>query len=200
MSNPHDRQILNSVVNPLLPLGEGVFDDDRVLPDTLQDEEPDSAAVKRSKALEKKAVLSCEEGRLSEALALLTEAVSVAPERPSPFNNRAQVYRLQGDTDLALKDLESAIELSGGRGRSACQAFCQRGLILRRDGRDDEALADFRKSADLGSDFAKSLLVQLNPYAAMCNKMLKNVFKALEEGSDAVQNPFKNVDINKHQG
>ena len=40
-------------------------------------------------------------------------------------------------------------------------------------------------------------LFQMNPYAAMCNKMLKNVFAALEEGSPHVQNPFHDVDDKK---
>lgn len=66
-------------------------------------------------------------------------------------------------------------------------------MLNRRDGRDDEAAADFRAAADLGSGFARSMLAQLNPYAAMCNKMLKNVFQALGEGSEAVENPFKSM-------
>ena len=33
MSNPDDRRILNSVVNPMLPLGEGVYDDQEDLKD-----------------------------------------------------------------------------------------------------------------------------------------------------------------------
>ena len=37
----------------------------------------------------------------------------------------------------------------------------------------------------------------MNPYAAMCNKMLKNVFAALEEGAPKVQNPFQDVQDNK---
>ena len=40
-------------------------------------------------------------------------------------------------------------------------------------------------------------LFQMNPYAAMCNKMLKNVFAALEEGSPQIQNPFHDVDDKK---
>ena len=32
---------------------------------------------------------------------------------------------------------------------------------------------DFRAAAALGSGFAKSKLVELNPYAAMCNAMLR---------------------------
>ena len=46
MSNQHDRQILNSVVNPLLPLGEGVYDDENQVPKDLQDEEVETDQVK----------------------------------------------------------------------------------------------------------------------------------------------------------
>ena len=69
--------------------------------------------------------------------------------------------------------------------RAAKQAYCQRGLIYKRNGRDEEAMSDFNTAAEMGSGFAKSVLVQLNPYAAMCNKMLKDVFSKLEEGGEA---------------
>lgn len=46
MSNPHDRIILNSVVNPLLPLGEGVYDDEHEIPDTLKDDEEDTPKIR----------------------------------------------------------------------------------------------------------------------------------------------------------
>ena len=39
------------------------------------------------------------------------------------------LIRLLGEDDLALVDLNKTIEVSGGVGRSACQAFCQRGQI-----------------------------------------------------------------------
>ena len=58
----------------------------------------------------------------------------------------------------------------------------------------------FRAAAELGSQYAKSVLVGLNPYAAMCNKMLKNVFTALESGEDTVENPFKDVVTDIKQG
>lgn len=57
-----------------------------------------------------------------------------------------------------------------------------------------------RAAAELGSQYAKSVLVGLNPYAAMCNKMLKNVFTALESGEDTVENPFKDVVTDIKQG
>lgn len=193
MSNPHDRIILNSVVNPLLPLGEGVYDDEHEIPDTLKDDEEDTPKIRESKTLEQKAIVACESGCYPKALELFAEALNAAPERASVYNNRAQVHRLMNQDNLAKMDLNRAIELSKGQGRSACQAFCQRGLLLKKEGNDPEAMADFRRSADLGSEFAKSLLVQLNPYAAMCNKMLKNVFQALETGSNQVENPFQAI-------
>ena len=36
----------------------------------------------------------------------------------------------------ALQDLNTAIEISGGKGQAACQAYTQRGLIKRLEGID----------------------------------------------------------------
>lgn len=84
--------------------------------------------------------------------------------------------------DDALADLNKAIELSEGRGRAACQAFVQRAMIERLRGNDDLARADFEKAATLGSQFAKTQIVMMNPYAAMCNKMLHDVIGKLQRG------------------
>ena len=61
-------------------------------------------------------------------------------------------------------------------------------------------IIETRAAAELGSKYAKSVLVGLNPYAAMCNKMLKNVFTALESGEETVENPFKDVITDVKQG
>ena len=37
MSSRRDREILNAIVNPLLPVGEGVFDDEENVPQDLKD-------------------------------------------------------------------------------------------------------------------------------------------------------------------
>ena len=37
MSSKRDREILNAIVNPLLPVGEGVFDDEENVPQDLKD-------------------------------------------------------------------------------------------------------------------------------------------------------------------
>jgi len=43
-------------------------------------------------------------------------------------------------------------------------------------------LEDFKKSAKLGNEFAKSFVAQLNPYAALCNKMLKEMIEKVRTG------------------
>ncbi|XP_025122593.1 tetratricopeptide repeat protein 36 isoform X2 [Bubalus bubalis] len=84
----------------------------------------------------------------------------------------------------ALEDLERALALSGGRGRTARQGFVQRGLVARLQGRDDDARRDFERAARLGSPFARRQLVLLNPYAALCNRMLADVMGQLRRPRD----------------
>ena len=52
--------------------------------------------------------------------------------------------------------LDTAVQLSQGRGRAACQAFTQRAMVHRLQGQDDLARADFQEAANLGSEFAKA--------------------------------------------
>ena len=60
-------------------------------------------------------------------------------------------------------------------------------------------MADFKLAAEEGSGFAKSMLVEMNPYAAMCNAMLRNVFTSMASGGDPEQlmamlvNTFLNI-------
>ena len=75
--------------------------------------------------------------------------------------------------------------------------LCFLGMIHRLEGRNDEAKRDFEAAGNLGSAFAKSALAAMNPYAAMCNQMLKNVFTALENGSPQVEDPFKKTSTNR---
>lgn len=72
----------------------------------------------------------------------------------------------------ALKDLTLAVELSKGNGGAGIRALCQRGALYRWMKQDENARVDFARAARAGSSFARSQLVALNPYAAMCNSML----------------------------
>ena len=49
-------------------------------------------------------------------------------------------------------------------------------------GDGENALNDFKIAANLGSEFAKHMVVQLNPYAALCNQMLSEVIGKIRRG------------------
>merc|ERR1711936_35793 len=182
MSTQNDREVLNSILNPNLPLGEGLFDPEEKVSGEAFEKDDD-----RIKDLESEAVKAAEAGDIQKALTIFDQVVSIAPDRPSSYNNRAQALRLAGRPDSALLDLDLSIHLSGGKGRSGAAALCQRGVLHRKEGRDDDALNDFKSAAEEGSGFAKSMMVEMNPYAAMCNAMLRNVFTAMAEGKNSSQ-------------
>ncbi|XP_061683180.1 tetratricopeptide repeat protein 36 [Syngnathoides biaculeatus] len=178
MASAHDRAVLQAIFNPNTPFGDVPgLDQEQELTD---DDSPfDEDSLRQAKDLEARGVSAAEVGDLEGALELFSKAVQVLPHRASGYNNRAQTLRLQGNTEGALEDLDRAISLSGGRGRTACQALVQRGLLRRLGGRDDEARADFQEAAALGSEFGRRQAVLLNPYAALCNKMLCEVIGKL---------------------
>jgi len=108
----------------------------------------------RARQMEKDGVAAAEAGQYDVALAAFNSAIELCPTRASCYNNRAQLYRLQHkndglfarscratctlDTD-ALHDVDCAVELSGGTGAAATQAYTQRALLHRLAGRDEQA-------------------------------------------------------------
>lgn len=61
--------------------------------DVKDAEEENSDDVLRSKGLELEGVKLTEAGKMDEALQKFNEAIGIAQHRPSPYNNRAQLYR-----------------------------------------------------------------------------------------------------------
>lgn len=150
------------------------------------------------------AIKCVEDEEFERAFELFAKALNKIPNSAAILNDRAQALRLvfrdQGKRESswrcvtmslcqvqlkwnfiytlteALDDLNLAIQLSGGRGKTAVKALCQRALLYRQLGREQEAIQDFEKAAQCGSQFAKSQLVALNPYAALCNAMLQQLF------------------------
>ena len=55
----------------------------------------------------------------------------------------------------AFDDLDKAIDLTHGKGKTASLAFVQRALLRKLDGDDENSLEDFKKAAALGNAFAK---------------------------------------------
>ncbi|MED6294390.1 Tetratricopeptide repeat protein 36 [Characodon lateralis] len=178
MASAHDKAVLQAIFNPTTPFGDvpGLNQEEELIDN---DSGFDTELLKQVKELEMRGVSAAETGELQAALQLFSQAVHILPQRASAYNNRAQALRLLGDTAGALQDLDRAVSLSGGSGRSACQALVQRGLLRRLACQNDEARMDFEKAAALGSEFAHQQAVLLNPYAALCNKMLAEVINNL---------------------
>uniref|UniRef100_A0A0K0DGT9 TPR_REGION domain-containing protein n=1 Tax=Angiostrongylus cantonensis TaxID=6313 RepID=A0A0K0DGT9_ANGCA len=178
MTTANDRAVLNHILNPLMPT-------DVSLGTTIEADAPITAdGIEESRRLEIEGIRLAENGEHDQAIEKLSEAIQRCSVNPSAFNNRAQALRLVGRVEDSLRDLDQAITLSNGHGKSACQAFVQRALIHRLRGDDESSKNDFQKAAELGSSFAKMQVVALNPYAAMCNKMLSEVFTNLKEGKN----------------
>ena len=96
-----DQAVLESIFNPLLPLGD-------IPPKHKTDNENEinvenTEDSKRAKELETSGVEKAEQGDFEGALECFNEACEICPSRPSCFNNRAQLWRLKGNSiEVAL--------------------------------------------------------------------------------------------------
>ena len=180
-----DDLILRQILNPNDPAGHitstEALDTDE---EALVVNEANLPEIAEAKQLEVEAVRLAESGDLDGSIATLNNAIDACPHYASAYNNRAQVLRLKGNENGALLDLDKAIELSGGKGLAARQAYTQRGLIHVLKESNDEALENFRKAAHLGSQFARQQVIRMNPYAAMCNRMLGEAIEKLRRGEE----------------
>ena len=131
------------------------------------------------KSIELTGVVKAEEGQLQLALEFFNEAIKLMPNRASGYNNRAQALRLMGRNEEAMDDLNKAIDLSDGKGRAGVNARCQRALLFLLKGCEEEGNRDLQAAAEEGHDFAKSMLVRINPYSALCNQMLTEMMRKL---------------------
>ncbi|EDW94413.1 tetratricopeptide repeat protein 36 homolog [Drosophila yakuba] len=177
--SPHDQQVLDSIFNPL---ELSSLQTNNLIPaeSDLKDVEPDTQAIKASRELELKGIALSESGQLDEALDLFEQSLNLA-QRSSVLNNRAQTLRLAKRDEEALDDLNRALELATDQQtRTKCHAHCQRGVLFRKLDNLEAARADFEAAAQLGSKFAREQLVEINPFAALCNQMLRQAFDQLK--------------------
>lgn len=92
-TNNNDQAVLESIFNPMLPLGDAA--------PKLQNEndvnEENTEDAMLAKQLEASGVEKAEQGDLDEALECFNQACEICPLRSSCFNNRAQLWRLKGN-------------------------------------------------------------------------------------------------------
>uniref|UniRef100_T1HGJ9 Tetratricopeptide repeat protein 36 n=1 Tax=Rhodnius prolixus TaxID=13249 RepID=T1HGJ9_RHOPR len=148
----NDKAVLNCIFNPLLPVEDAIIDEEHE--EILKDEEVETEEVLKAKEIEFKGIQAAENGQIEDAIKLFTEALNIA-QRAAGYNNRAQAFRLLEKDEDALNDLNTALDISKEKGKSGCQALCQRGLLFRKKGQTDLAKSDFVKASNLGSKFAK---------------------------------------------
>ncbi|CAG9806136.1 unnamed protein product [Chironomus riparius] len=140
------------------------------------DDEEITEEITSSKKYEIEGVVLAEAAKFDEALEKFNKAIEAAPNRPSPYNNRAQLFRFLKDDEKTISDLNKAIELSGDKYKlTKCRAYTQRGIIHRMQNNLDAARDDFNESAKLGSKFSRQQLVDINPYAQLCNQMVTQI-------------------------
>ncbi|KAJ1973606.1 hypothetical protein H4R35_004030 [Dimargaris xerosporica] len=131
------------------------------------------------KAQETQGVRLAEQDDFEAALTIFTAIIQGCPIYSSVYNNRAQVYRLQHEFALALQDLDKAIVYANGDANVLRQAYTQRGIIKKTQGDNDGAYADFEQGGQYGNPLAKEVAVMENPYAKLCNAMMKETLKRL---------------------
>uniref|UniRef100_D3TQG0 TPR repeat-containing protein n=1 Tax=Glossina morsitans morsitans TaxID=37546 RepID=D3TQG0_GLOMM len=180
----HDQQVLNSVFNPLeltSSLAPGNINPHSSIPLVDNDDENcDVKILENSKILELEGVKFAEAKDFDKAVEKFNEALNLTPNRASIYNNRAQALRLAGRDEEALQDLNVAIEYADVQYKTKCHALCQRGVLYRKQNKLSDAKIDFEEAAKMGSEFAKTQLVEINPFAALCNQMLREAFVKLK--------------------
>lgn len=149
-----------------------------------------------SKRLEIKAVELANKNEYEQAFDHFEQALILWPENASIYNNRAQAFRLQNRINDAFNDLDKAIQLSDGNETNsnhhhhvARQAYCQRALIHLLNENRELGLKDMQRSAELGNRFARSYMAKMNPYAALCNQMLQDMFQQYEQQRSTSSRP-----------
>jgi protein O-GlcNAc transferase len=108
-----------------------------------------------------------EQGQFRDAIACYSKALEIRPDYLAALANRSNAWRALGDTDTALADLQSAMQI-----REFPEGFNNRGNILRDQGRLLAALADFDDAIALRPQFMLAycnrgkVLLDLNRCAA----------------------------------
>ena len=107
----NDQSVLESIFNPLLPLG-GDIPQEEV---TTAAENDSGDAAEEAKQYELLGVHKAEAGEYEDAMEYFNKAISTAPTRASGYNNRAQLWRIKGEfimTPIMLFSWPSRSDLS----------------------------------------------------------------------------------------
>jgi tetratricopeptide (TPR) repeat protein len=85
-----------------------------------------------------------EDGNIDAALAIASQAIELAPEFAENYFERSEMYLSTEDFDLAMDDINRAIDLE-----PAAIYYFQRGMLHRSDGDQDRAIEDFHQAIEI---------------------------------------------------
>ncbi|KAI8366768.1 uncharacterized protein BYT42DRAFT_587821 [Radiomyces spectabilis] len=135
----------------------------------------DAKLLEQLRTLEKEAIAQAEKGDTDGALKTLEQCIGLEATYASAYNNRAQIYRMRKEDDLALKDLNHVIDTASNQPKILRQAYTQRAILRRQQGDLAAAQRDFEMGAKYGNSIARTIAVRENPYAKMCNQVMMEV-------------------------
>ena len=95
-------------------------------------------------------------GDFNRSIKAFELAIELDPANAKAYLNRGIAYERVNNVEQALKDYSRAIQLLP----QDAKAYYMRGMLLGHDGKDSEAIADLRTSADLGYKLAIDYLTQ----------------------------------------
>jgi tetratricopeptide (TPR) repeat protein len=85
-------------------------------------------------------------GRYDQALQAFDQALKLKPSDPALISYKATVYYAKGDNSQAMQLIEQIIKQNPNFGR----AYYQRAMILEKQEKYDQAVADLQKAKSLG--------------------------------------------------
>jgi tetratricopeptide (TPR) repeat protein len=139
-----DREYVNAYVNRGLvfyftrQINRAIADFDMVV----------SLAAKNPLGYLNRAAARMDKGDFKGAVADYDEAIHLDPKNPSAYTRRGEMWRLQGDLERSLADHNRSIELSPNE-----DAYNNRALALKDQGKLDEAIADCNEAILLNSKY-----------------------------------------------
>ena len=107
---------------------------------------PGWSAAQNVQSLIDQGIKHSQAGRYDQALQAFDQALKLKPNDPALITYKATVYYAKGNNPQAMQLCEQVIKQNPNFGR----AYYQRGMILDKQEKYDQALADLQKAKSLG--------------------------------------------------
>jgi tetratricopeptide (TPR) repeat protein len=107
-------------------------------------------------------IQNSQSGRYDQALKAFDQALKLKPKDPALLTYKGIVYYAKGNNDQAMKLFEEVIKLNPKFGR----AYYQRAMILEKQEKYDQAVADLKKAKGLGYGIDPDFIILMEKKAA----------------------------------